>query len=62
MTSKHKPTYKVDCYPGSTLAYKITIACSCGTQRTLTDGAITPTMKLARAAHKAHVAKATATA
>ena len=61
MTSTHKPAYKIDRYPSSVLAYKITVTCSCGTRRVLTDGATALTMKQARAAHKAHVAKVSAT-
>lgn len=54
----HKPTYTISRYPGSSFAYKITVQCSCGTRRTLTDGVIAPTMKRATAAFKAHVEKA----
>ena len=59
---KHSPSYTVERYAGSAFASKITVLCSCGTRRTLSDGATAPTMKRARAAHAAHVAKAKALA
>lgn len=55
---KHKPTYSIQNYPGSSFTYKITVVCSCGTRMTLTDGTTAPTMPRARKRFKAHTEKA----